>query len=346
MLVAILVLYFMNYSYTGEYSFDLIKILQLPIPLGAQTWLFLAFALAFAIKVPMFPFHTWLPDAHVEAPTAGSVLLAGVLLKMGTYGFLRFCLPLFPNAFMKFVPLFSILAIIGIIYGALVSTMQKDIKSLVAFSSVSHLGFVMLGLFALNMQGIEGGILQMINHGISTGALFLIVGMIYERRHTRLIEDYGGIAKVVPVFATFFMIATLSSIGLPGTNGFVGEFLILLGAFNSKTVYAVLGAVGIILAAVYMLRMIQRVLFQEIKNEENKKLLDLNLREKLILIPIVLLIFWIGFYPKPFLSKIEPSVKNMLEYVNDKTNLSTSVEKECIKECEIIEGTGPVQGCR
>jgi NADH-quinone oxidoreductase subunit M len=209
--------------------------------------------------------------------------------------------------------------------------MQKDIKSLVAFSSVSHLGFVMLGLFALNMQGIEGGILQMINHGISTGALFLIVGMIYERRHTRLIEDYGGIAKVMPVFAVFFMIVTLSSIGLPGTNGFVGEFLILLGAFSSKTIYAVLGAVGIILAAVYMLWMIQRVLFQEIKNEENKKLTDLNLREKLILIPIVLLIFWIGFYPKPFLSKIEPSVKNMLEYVNDKTNLSTSVEKDVLK---------------
>jgi NADH-quinone oxidoreductase subunit M len=346
MLVAILVLYFMNYSYTGEYSFDLIKILQLPIPLGAQTWLFLAFALAFAIKVPMFPFHTWLPDAHVEAPTAGSVLLAGVLLKMGTYGFLRFCLPLFPNAFMNFVPLFSILAIIGIIYGALVSTMQKDIKSLVAFSSVSHLGFVMLGLFALNMQGIEGGILQMINHGISTGALFLIVGMIYERRHTRLIEDYGGIAKVVPVFAVFFMIVTLSSIGLPGTNGFVGEFLILVGAFSSKTVYAVLGAVGIILAAVYMLWMIQRVLFQEIKNEENKKLVDLNLRERLILIPIVLLIFWIGFYPGAFLSKIEPSVKNMLEYVNDKTNLSTSAEKECIKKCEMIEAAGLVQDCR
>ncbi|MDP3025455.1 MAG: NADH-quinone oxidoreductase subunit M [candidate division Zixibacteria bacterium] len=334
MLVAILVLYFMNYNYTGEYSFDLLKILQLPIPFGAQFWLFLAFALAFAIKVPMFPFHTWLPDAHVEAPTAGSVLLAGVLLKMGTYGFLRFCLPLFPNAFMNFVPLFSILAIIGIIYGALVSTMQKDIKSLVAFSSVSHLGFVMLGLFALNMQGISGGILQMINHGISTGALFLIVGMIYERRHTRLIEEYGGIARVVPVFATFLIIVTLSSIGLPGTNGFVGEFLILLGAFKSKTVYAVLGAVGIILAAVYMLWMIQRVLFQEIKKEENKNLLDLNLREKITLIPIVLLIFWIGIYPQSFLSKIEPAVKNMLEYVNYKSEQMSSCEKKFDEICE------------
>jgi len=346
MLVAILVLYFMNYNYTGEFSFDLLKILQLPIPLGAQVWLFLAFALAFAIKVPLFPFHTWLPDAHVEAPTAGSVLLAGVLLKMGTYGFLRFCLPLFPNAFLDFVPLFSILALIGIIYGALVSIMQKDIKSLVAFSSVSHLGFVMLGLFALNMQGIQGGILQMINHGISTGALFLIVGMIYERRHTRMIEDFGGIARVVPVFAAFFMIVTLSSIGLPGTNGFVGEFLVLLGAFKSKTVYAVLGAVGIILAAVYMLWMIQRVMFQEIKKEENKKLLDLNLREKLILIPIVLLIFWIGFYPKPILSKIEPSVKNMLEYVDYKSNYLASLEKEGAKRFEIVEELSLIEGDR
>ncbi|MDH4223167.1 MAG: NADH-quinone oxidoreductase subunit M [candidate division Zixibacteria bacterium] len=337
MLVAILVLYFMNYNYTGQYSFNFTEILQLPIPLNAQVWLFFAFALAFAIKVPMFPFHTWLPDAHVEAPTAGSVLLAGVLLKMGTYGFLRFCLPLFPNAFMDMIPLFSILAVIGIIYGALVSTMQKDIKSLVAFSSVSHLGFVMLGLFALNMQGIQGGVLQMINHGISTGALFLIVGMIYERRHTRMIEDYGGIARVVPIFSIFFMIVALSSIGLPGTNGFVGEFLILLGAFNSRIIYAVLGAIGIILAAVYMLWMLQRVLFQTIKNEENKKLLDLNLREIIILIPIILLIFWIGFYPQPLLSKMEPAVKNLLEYVEQKSDSITSSSGECDKICEKAE---------
>jgi NADH-quinone oxidoreductase subunit M len=338
MLVAILVLYFMNYNLTGEYSFDLLKILQLPIPAGAQVWLFFAFALPFAIKVPMFPFHTWLPDAHVEAPTAGSVLLAGVLLKMGTYGFLRFCLPLFPNAFLNFVPLFSILAIIGIIYGALVSTMQKDIKSLVAFSSVSHLGFVMLGLFALSMQGIQGGILQMINHGISTGALFLIVGMIYERRHTRMIEDYGGIAKVVPIFAVFFMIVALSSIGLPGTNGFVGEFLILLGAFNSRIIYAVLGATGMILAAVYMLWMLQRVLFQEIKHEENKRLLDLNPREIFTLIPIILLIFWIGIYPQPILSRMEPAVKNILEYVENKSHFSTMDTKESVKKCEVAAG--------
>jgi NADH-quinone oxidoreductase subunit M len=330
MLVAILVLYFLNYNYTGIYTFDLLEILKVPIPLGAQSWLFLAFALAFAIKVPMFPFHTWLPDAHVEAPTAGSVLLAGVLLKMGTYGFLRFCLPLFPNAFFDFVPLFSTLAITGIIYGAMVSTMQKDVKSLVAYSSVSHLGFVMLGIFALNVQSVEGGILQMINHGISTGALFLMVGMIYERRHTRMISDFGGLSKQIPVFATFFMIVTLSSIGLPGTNGFVGEFLILLGTFKSYYLYAVLGATGVVLAAVYMLWMFQRMMYGKLDKPENQKLIDLNLREKLILIPIVVLIFWMGIYPKPFLGRMETSVKVMLEEAKIKSqlNLKNSLEEE------------------
>ncbi len=313
MLVAILVLYFMNYSYTGAYSFDLLEITKLPIPLGAQFWLFAAFALAFAIKVPMFPFHTWLPDAHVEAPTAGSVILAGVLLKMGTYGFLRFCLPLFPNAFIDFVPLFSVLAIIGIIYGALVCVRQEDVKSLVAFSSVSHLGFVMLGLFTLNLQGMEGGILQMINHGISTGALFLIVGMIYERRHTRLIADFGGLSRKIPVFAAFFMIVALSSIGLPGTNGFVGEFLIILGTFKSNVIYAVFAATGIVLAAVYMLWMYQRTMFGKITKPENENLKDLNWREKIVLIPLILAIFWIGLYPKPFFVKMEPSVKSLIE---------------------------------
>jgi len=232
---------------------------------------------------------------------------------MGTYGFLRFCLPLFPNAFIDYVALFSILAIIGIIYGALVCIRQEDVKSLVAFSSVSHLGFVMLGLFALNVQGMEGGILQMINHGISTGALFLIVGMIYERRHTRLISDFGGLSKKMPVFAAFFMIVTLSSIGLPGTNGFVGEFTILLGPFKSNVAYAVLGAVGIILAAIYMLWMYQRMMFGKITKPENENLKDLNLREKIILIPLILAIFWIGIYPKPFFNKMEPSVKSLLE---------------------------------
>jgi NADH-quinone oxidoreductase subunit M len=327
MLVAILVLYLMNHGFTGAYSFDLLEISKLPIPLGAQFWLFAAFALAFAIKVPMFPFHTWLPDAHVEAPTAGSVILAGVLLKMGTYGFLRFCLPLFPNAFIDFVPLFSVLAIIGIIYGALVSMRQDDVKSLVAFSSVSHLGFVMLGLFALNLQGIEGGILQMVNHGISTGALFLIVGMIYERRHTRLIADFGGLSRKIPVFAAFFMIVTLSSIGLPGTNGFVGEFLILLGTFKTNVIYAVFAATGIILAAVYMLWMYQRTMFGKITRPENENLKDLNLREKLILIPLVLVIFWIGLYPKGFLVKMEPSVKSLIENAYVKYDENKSFEE-------------------
>jgi len=313
MLVAILVLYFMNHAFSGTYTFNLMEINKLPIPLGAQFWLFFAFALAFAIKVPMFPFHTWLPDAHVEAPTAGSVILAGVLLKMGTYGFLRFCLPLFPNAFIDYTWLFSVLAIIGIVYGAIVSIRQVDIKSLVAFSSVSHLGFVMLGLFALNIQGVEGGIIQMINHGISTGALFLIVGMIYERRHTRLIEDFGGVSKKMPVFAAFFMIVVLSSIGLPGTNGFVGEFTILLGTFKSNVAYAVIGALGIILAAVYMLWMYQRTMFGEITRPENEKLTDLNLREKAVLIPLIVAIFWIGIYPTQFFTRIEPTVKSLIE---------------------------------
>jgi len=339
MLVAILVLYFMNHTYTGSYTFNLLEINNLPIPLGAQFWLFFAFALAFAIKVPMFPFHTWLPDAHVEAPTAGSVILAGVLLKMGTYGFLRFCLPLFPNAFIDYTALFSILAIIGIIYGALVSIRQEDVKSLVAFSSVSHLGFVMLGLFALNVQGMEGGILQMINHGISTGALFLIVGMIYERRHTRLIADFGGVSKKMPIFAAFFMIVTLSSIGLPGTNGFVGEFTILLGTFKSNVVYAVIAAVGIILAAIYMLWMYQRIMFGKVTNSENEKLKDLNLREKIILIPLIVAIFWIGIYPVNFFKKMEPSVKSLIENAQIKYEKNKMLDSQQIEQMKQMELT-------
>jgi len=320
MLVAIIVLYFLQHSYTGVYTFNLLEMYKVVLPYGSQFWLFYAFALAFAIKVPLFPFHTWLPDAHVEAPTAGSVILAGVLLKMGTYGFLRFCLPLFPDAYQSAIPLISILALIGIIYGAMVAMVQKDVKSLVAYSSVSHLGFVMLGLFALNVQSVQGGILQMINHGISTGALFLLVGMIYERRHSRLIDDFGGVAKVMPVFAGFFMIVTLSSIGLPGTNGFIGEFLIILGAFKSNMVYAILAALGVILAAIYMLWMYQRVFFGKVDKPANEKLLDLNLREKLILVPLVILIFWIGLYPKPYLSKMEKSVTSLFELAGQKSS--------------------------
>jgi NADH-quinone oxidoreductase subunit M len=313
MLVAILALYFINQKATGVSTFDVLELYKLGLPVETQYWLFGAFALAFAIKVPMFPFHTWLPDAHTEAPTAGSVILAGVLLKMGTYGFIRFAIPLFPNAAFDLMPLVSVLAIIGIIYGALVSMMQPDLKRLVAFSSVSHLGYVMLGMFAFNMQGIQGSIYQMLNHGISTGSLFLIVGMVYERRHTRLIADFGGLSKVMPIYAVFFMIVTLSSIGLPGTKGFVGEFLILLGAFQSNIVYGVLAAIGVILGAAYMLWMFQRVMFGKITRPENEKLKDLNAREITILVPMVILIFLMGIYPKVFFSKMDVSVEKFIK---------------------------------
>jgi len=315
MLVALLYVYFEYQAFAGEYTFDLLKIMNMPLGYHPQLWLFGAFALAFAIKVPLWPFHTWLPDAHVQAPTVGSVILAGVLLKMGTYGFLRICMPLFPEATIAYMPYICILAIIAIIYGALVSMVQRDVKSLVAFSSVSHMGFVMLGMFALNLQGVEGAVIQMVNHGVSTGALFLIVGMIYERRHTRMIEDFGGLAKVMPVFAAFFMIVTLSSIGLPFTNGFVGEFLILLGAFKANVWYGVTAATGVILAACYMLWMYQRVIYGKVTKPENQKLKDLSARERLVLIPLVVLIFWIGVYPSPFLTRIEPAAKQVLSHI-------------------------------
>jgi len=312
MLVAILVLYFYHGKVTGVYTFDLLKMYSLSVPFRMQFWMFLAFGLAFAIKVPMFPFHTWLPDAHTEAPTVGSVILAAVLLKMGTYGFLRFNMPMFPQAAHYFVPLFSILAVIGIVYGALVSMVQKDLKRLVAFSSVSHLGFVMLGLFTFTMPGVQGGIIQMINHGLSTGALFLIVGMIYERRHTRMIADFGGLSTPMPIYAAIFMIVTLSSIGLPGLNGFVGEFLILLGAFKTNMLYATVAATGVIFAACYMLWMFQRVMFGEVTNEKNKELKDLSCREIAIFVPLLLFIVWIGVYPNTFLSKTKATTENFV----------------------------------
>jgi len=312
MLVAILYIYFLHMQQFGFYSFDLFDLYRCHLAFGAERLLFLAFGLSFAIKVPMFPFHTWLPDAHVEAPTAGSVILAGVLLKMGTYGFLRFSMPLFPEATAYFYPLIAVLALIGIIYGALVAMVQPDVKKLVAYSSVSHLGFVMLGLAVLNVPGVEGSVLQMVNHGLSTGALFIIVGMIYDRRHTRLISDFGGLSKAMPVYAAFFMIVTLSSIGLPGLNGFVGEFLILLGTFKKSAGLAVLAASGVILAAVYMLWMFQRAMFGPLDKEENKSLKDLNVREIATLVPIVVMIVWIGIYPQTFLRKMDRSVEGFL----------------------------------
>jgi NADH-quinone oxidoreductase subunit M len=293
------------------------------IPANVQTWLFIAFAAAFAIKVPMWPLHSWLPDAHVEAPTAGSVILAGVLLKMGTYGFLRFNLPLFPRAALAAAPWIALLAVIGILYGAAVSYAQKDVKKLVAYSSVSHLGFVMLGLFALNPQGIAGGILQMINHGLSTGALFLIVGMIYERRHTREMDAFGGLWSVMPIYGALTLIVTLSSMGLPGLNGFVGEFTILLGAWQAGQAggpigsywFAGLAAIGVILAAVYMLFMFQKLFLGPVTHDENKSLKDLNWREVATLVPLLIFIFWIGLYPKPFFTLMGPTVEKLVSSV-------------------------------
>jgi NADH-quinone oxidoreductase subunit M len=317
MLVAILVLYFLHYKATGILTFDIQTYYSLGLPANIQFWLFLAFFLAFAIKVPMFPFHTWLPDAHVEAPTAGSVILAGVLLKMGTYGFLRFSLPIFPEATMYFIPLVLVLAVIGIIYGGMVSIAQDDIKKLVAYSSVSHLGYCMLGMFALNPEGLKGSIIQMINHGLSTGALFMIVGMLYERRHTRLISEYGGVLKVMPVFAGLFLLVAFSSMGVPGLNGFVGELLILIGAFKASLWYGLVSTLGLVLGAVYLLWMYKRVMYGPITKEENKGLKDMTGREYAYLLPIIVFIVWIGVYPMPFLDKMDASVQHLVQVVHN-----------------------------
>ncbi len=313
MLVAIIYLYYYSYKTTGTGTFNLLELYNLHIPISTQFWLCAAFSLAFAIKVPIFPLHTWLPDAHVEAPTAGSVILAAILLKMGTYGFLRFSMPLFPYASHQFLPLVAFLAIAGIIYAALVAWVQPDMKKLVAYSSVSHLGYVMLGLFALNIQGIEGGIYQMLNHGVNTGALFLLVGMIYERRHSRLMEDFGGLAKIMPIFATFLMIATLASVAVPGTNGFVGEILILVGVFRTYPVFGVFAVSGMVFGVVYMLWMYQRVMFGPVTVEANRNMLDLNTREIVILVPIAVLVFVMGIFPGLFLRKMDASVENFIK---------------------------------
>jgi NADH-quinone oxidoreductase subunit M len=320
MLVAILYLYYWNFKLTGVYTFSVPDLYQTAPQIATQVgfttalMLFLAFFLAFAIKVPMFPFHTWLPDAHVEAPTAGSVILAGVLLKMGTYGFVRFALPFFPTVVMHPKVRFWLvtLSIIGIIYGALVSLMQKDMKKLVAYSSVSHLGFCTLGIFALNQAGVAGSVLQQINHGISTGALFLIVGILYERRHTREISEYGGISNVMPVYATITMIMFLSSMGLPLLNGFIGEFSILQGAFLENKLWAAWAVPGVVLAAAYLLWLYQRVFFGKVTNEKNEKLVDLTPREVACFVPLVVLAFVIGLYPKPFFQILEKPVNNLV----------------------------------
>ncbi|MEA1996865.1 MAG: NADH-quinone oxidoreductase subunit M, partial [Gemmatimonadota bacterium] len=322
MLVGFIYLFRLGAQSFGYLTTDLLQLYRLSVPVQAQVWLFLAFALAFAIKVPMFPFHTWLPDAHVEAPTAGSVILAAIMLKMGTYGFIRFAMPLFPAASEMFAPLIMTLAVVGIIYGALVAMVQPDLKKLVAYSSVSHLGFVMLGLFALTVSGVTGGIYQMLNHGLSTGVLFLIVGIIYERRHTRLIDRFGGLSSRMPLLAFFFLVATLSSIGLPGLNGFVGEFLVLLGVYGSqRPVFVFFAATGVILSAVYMLWMFRRVMFGPLDNPENEKVQDLNLREVLVLLPPTVMMFWMGLFPGPFLDRMEPSVKYFIEQYQRKVEV-------------------------
>jgi NADH-quinone oxidoreductase subunit M len=318
MLVAILALYQMQRRFSGVPSFELAAFYALPIPPAQQLWFFLAFAFAFAIKVPMWPVHTWLPDAHVEAPTAGSVILAAVLLKMGSYGFVRFAMPMFPNALLACAPWIAWISIVGIVYGAVVSMVQPDLKKLVAYSSVSHMGFCMLGLMALNPQGFAGSMMTMLNHGVSTGALFLLVGVIYERRHTRAIADFGGLWKAIPVFSAVFLVVTLSSIGLPGTNGFVGEFLVLLGAFRTKVAWAAVAATGVILSACYMLWMFQRVVFGPMTHDENRGLADLSLRERLVFAPILLLIFWMGVGPQPFLDRMQPALDRTLGITHER----------------------------
>jgi NADH-quinone oxidoreductase subunit M len=327
MLVAMIVVCLIAFEQTGELNFDLVShravgatgLLDTTIPLAGddvwwktQPWLFAAFALAFAVKVPVVPFHTWLPDAHVEAPTAGSVVLAGVLLKLGAYGFLRFGLTLFPSAVIAFAPWLLGLGIVGILYGSLVAMVQTDLKKLVAYSSVAHMGFVMIGIFALNVGAVVGGVLQMINHGLSTGALFLLVGLLYERRHTRQIDEFGGIAKPMPVYAAVFGIVVFSSIGLPMLNGFVGEFLILLGVFLDHPLIAALGTIGVVLSAAYMLWMFRRVMFGPVERAENRSLIDLSFREKVAVAALLVPIFWIGIHPDPFLRRIEPSVIELL----------------------------------
>jgi NADH-quinone oxidoreductase subunit M len=325
MLVAIIGLSWLHQRATGSYSFDLLKLYQLQIPENTQYWFFLAFALAFAIKVPLFPFHTWLPDAHVEAPTPGSVILAGVMLKMGSYGLVRFAFPLFPEAALYFAPTLATLSVIAIVYGALVAMVQPDMKKLVAYSSVSHMGFVVLGTAAMNVQGVQGSVYQMLAHGVSTGALFCLVGMLSDRRHTRLISEYGGIKKVVPRLTAASLLITLASVGLPGMNGFVGEFLIMLGAFKWDPRYVVVAGLGVILSAVYMLWMFQRVYYGEITNEHNREMPDLSFREWAIVGPLAAAAIFMGVFPNVFLKPMEPAVTRIVQRMEQRQPMSAGV---------------------
>ena len=317
MLAAAIMLYFAHFRQTGVYSTSLLDLYAVKLPMSSQLWMFWAFAVAFAIKVPMWPFHTWLPDAHVEAPTVGSVILAGVLLKMGTYGLLRFAVPMFPEAMVHAAPILIFCGVVGIIYGALTAWVQKDAKKMVAYSSVSHLGFVVIGIFAvmaggdLSVEALTGATYQMINHGISTGALFFLVGVIYERRHTRMLSDFGGLAENMPWFATLLIVATLSSVGLPGTGGFVGEFLILNGVFQAMPIAGMLASLGVLLGAVYMLTLCRKILFGPLSNPENKQLKDLNAREFGYLVPLAVLAIVMGIFPNSFIAKTRPSIEHL-----------------------------------
>jgi NADH-quinone oxidoreductase subunit M len=343
MLLGIIYLAFQSYHQTGLPSFAIADLYGTMLDPRAQALLFFAFSLAFAIKVPLFPLHTWLPDAHVEAPTGGSIILAGVMLKMGTYGFLRFVLPFFPQASIKWANVMIALSVIGIVYGALVAWVQPDMKKLVAYSSVSHLGFCVLGIFAMNQTAIEGSILQMVNHGLSTGALFMLVGVIYERRHTRLLADYGGLGRTMPVYAIFFVLAVLSSVGLPGLNGFIGEFLILAGTFRAAPTAAVLAASGVILAAIYLLWLVQKVFFGPITNEENRNVPDIAWNEVAALVPLVVFMVWIGVHPNTFLKKMEPSVKHLVSVIGgntpDRTPMVATKSDDCCARPAAVPAT-------
>ncbi|RJQ80199.1 MAG: NADH-quinone oxidoreductase subunit M [Desulfobacteraceae bacterium] len=323
MLLGILALYFYHGELTGVYTFDATVLFGNPVPADIQIWIFLALFLGFAVKVPMFPLHTWLPDAHTEAPTAGSILLAAVLLKLGTYGFIRFSLPLLPNASIQLAPLMIALALFAILYGAYVTIAQKDLKKLVAYSSISHMGFVMLGIFVFNIEGLKGGLLQMINHGISTGALFLLVGMLYERTHQRMIDDYGGLIKTLPVYGILFLAVLLSSMGMPVTNGFIGELFVLIGAYKAGWFYALPVVIGILLGAVYLLWMFQRVFLGDSAHQGPIGLRDMGFREKIAMIPIIFMIFWIGLYPQPLLRVTDASLNHLARVVAENSKKST-----------------------